>query len=86
MYQFSLLEKDVTALVRPGGLGRNAPEASAGFPLGSENLTGSPPEEAGRFFPARPSEKPAPHDSKRSAPTPGPWDRLAPIPQLSSNG
>jgi hypothetical protein len=59
------------------GPGRNAPEASVGMPLISEDQSLFPPEEAGGIFPAPSTEKSAPYDSKRAGLAPGSWKHLA---------
>jgi len=41
------LKKGIKAFVEGRGLGRNAPEASVGVPLGHEDKRYFPPEEAG---------------------------------------
>jgi len=74
----------VTAVVEARGPGRNAPEASAGFPLGHEDPRVFPPEGVGGIFPAHPTEKSAPYDSKRTVQAPGPWNPLALAPHLFS--
>jgi hypothetical protein len=66
------------------GSGRNAPEASVGFPIVSEDKSSFPPEEAGGIFPAPSTEKSAPYDSKRAGLAPGPWNPLAQETNLSS--
>ena len=75
-YQFMVLKNRVTASVGARGPERNAPEASAGLSLGHKDEHRSPPEEAGRIFPAPATQIPAPHDSKRSDLAPGPWNHL----------
>ena len=67
----------MTTSVGARGPGRNAPEASVGFPLVPEDQSLFPPEEAGGIFPAPSTEKSAPFDSKRAGLAPGPWNRLA---------
>ena len=67
-----------TTFVEARGPGRNAPEASAGFPLGHEEPRVSPPEEAGGIFPAPLAKKSVPYDSPpkaESAQAPGPQQR-----------
>jgi len=59
------------------GPGRNAPEASAGLPLGPKDRGPFPQEEAGGIFPALATEISPPYDSKRSGLAPGPWNHLA---------
>src|SRR4030042_3060883 len=66
------------------GPGRNAPEASVGLPLVSEDESSFPPEEAGGIFPAPSTEKYAPYDSKRGGLAPEPWNLLALVLRLSS--
>jgi len=62
----------VAASVDAGGPERTAPEASVGLPLGHGDQSLFPPEEAGSFFPAPPTKKPAPCDFNRAALAPGP--------------
>ena len=83
-YQFGVLKKGVAASVGARGPGRNAPEASVGFPLAPEDKSSFPPEEAGGIFPAPSTEKSAPYDSKRAGLAPGPWNPLALVTHLSS--
>jgi len=54
MCPFSGLKKKVTAFVEARGPGRNAPEASAGLPLGHENHRVFPPKGAGISSPPNP--------------------------------
>lgn len=56
---------------------RNAPEASVGLPLGEEDQSVFPPDEAGGIFPAPSLKKSAPYGSKRAGLAPGPWKHLA---------
>ncbi len=83
-YQFRVLKKGGNTSVWARGPGRNAPEASVGFPLVPEDKSSFPPEEAGGIFPAPSTEKSAPYDSKRAGLAPGPWNPLAPPTHLSS--
>jgi len=76
----------LTAFVEARGLGRIAPEVSAGLPLGYEEPRAFPPEEAGGVFPAPPAKKSAPYDSKRAVQAPGPWIPSALTPHLFSKG
>jgi len=57
MYQFRILKKWHNASVWVRGPGRNAPEASVGLPLVSEDESLFPPKEAGSIFPAPFTEK-----------------------------
>ena len=50
----------ITTFVETRGSGRNAPEASAGFPFPREDPRVFPPQEAEGGFPAPPAEKSAP--------------------------
>jgi len=69
-----------TTFVEARGPGRNAPEASAGFPLSYEEPRSFPPEEAGGLFPAPPAKKSAPYDSNpaEAGPDPRARDSLSP--------
>jgi hypothetical protein len=80
----AILKNDLTAFVEARGFGRNAPEASAGFPLGHEEPRTFPQEEAGGVSPAPSAKKSAPYDSKRAAQAPGPWIPSTPTPNLFS--
>ena len=70
------MKNGATTPVGARGPERNAPEASVGFPLGHEDKSLSPPEEAGGIFPAPSPKKSAPYDSKRAGLAPGPWKHL----------
>ena len=61
----------------PGGRSGTRRKHRLGFPLATKDRRLFPPKEAGRIFPALATETPAPHDSKRSAPAPGPWEHSA---------
>jgi hypothetical protein len=77
LYQFRFLKNGLTGFVGARGPERDAPEASADFSLGHEDKRLSPPEEAGRIFPAPTTEISAPYDSKRPGLVPGLWKHWA---------